>query len=189
MWIAKTDGATSGVPTDLREAELTDIPVADRANWREVSNAPPTYDRLTQQAYRTGIAIAVDGSVATTWTIAAEPALVAQLNLVALAGAQALVRIQAGRRAVLGREVSISDDQMRALNDARLAADRGLTPVSMVTADGDIVTVNSTQLNTATATIATAREAIFTARQTIVTAIRAGTVTTSAAVLTHAAWP
>ena len=189
-WIARTDGATSGEATELREGELTDIAAANRGNWREVDGTRPSIDSLTQQFVRTGLPIAGDGAVSVAWQIFDEPGAVVKLRLSQLASQIAIARLASGRIERNGKQIGIDDATLSALQNGKAAIDAGVvSQVGIVTADGEIVNVGATPLNQALVAIVTAREAIFTARKTIADEVAAGTVTTSDGVRTHAAWP
>lgn len=81
--IAKTDGATSGEPLELREGVLTDIRPIDRANWRLVdeSAAPAISDGSIDTRTVPTFTIQPDGSVKRTWEVATLPTAYAKLIL------------------------------------------------------------------------------------------------------------
>lgn len=188
-WIAKTNGATSGQVAEMREGVLTDIPEADRANWRAVSENHPDHDSNVQAAAITSIPIAGNGTVSATWTVVSLPAALAKLNLEHLARGLMLEKLSSGKITVGNKQVAIHDGFLVNLKFARDQVTAGAPTASVQTADGDIVDVNGATLDSAILAIHTARYNIAEARKTVVAAIRAGTVTTSNGVLTHASWP
>lgn len=189
-WIARTNGATTGEALELREGVLTDIAPTDRGNWRVVDNERPSVDGIVEQFVRTGLPIAANGTVSIAWQIVPEPVAVVKMRLEELAGQEALTRVVNGRVTRNGKQVSTSDESLSKLQNAKATIDAGIaTTVTLQTAEGDLVDVGITPLNATISAVVTARQAVFAARKTIVDAIRAGTVTTSAAVRNHAAWP
>lgn len=188
-WIAKTNGATTGQVAEMREGVLTDIPDGDRGNWRLVNENHPNHDTNTHAAAITSIPIAANGTVSAAWTVVALPAALAKLNLEALARAVMLEKLSGGLIAIGSKQVAIHDGYLVGLKLARDQITAGAPTVSVQTADGDIVDVNGANLDSAILTIHTARYNVAEARKTIVAAIRAGTVTTSNGVRSHAAWP
>ncbi len=189
-WLARTDGATSGEASELREGVLSDIPTADRGNWRVVTNDRPDIDNLTQQFVRTGLPIAGDGTVSVSWQITDEPVQVVKMRLSQLARQIAIETLETATIEVLGVRIRINDDTFASLKGGKDTIEAGVaTSVGVVTATGEIVAANLSALNTALVAIVTARQAVFSAVATIMGAVTAGTVTTSAGVRTHAAWP
>ena len=194
-WIARTDGATSGEPIDLRQGVLTDIPSGQRNDWRAVDEALPAIDRATDQLRMTGIAITGGGATVTlSWSLDAYPAPVAQLRLVDVAEAEAETRSQTDR-VTLGsgggaRQLVASDATVDILLRARqLIAGGFATTYPIEAANGDVISATGAQVDAAITAVADRRAAILAARNTIIAAIRAGTVTNTAGIQNHVSWP
>lgn len=188
-WIAKTNGATTGQVAEMRDGVLADIAQADQANWRVVAENHPNHDSNTHAAAITGLPIAANGTVSAAWTTVALPVALAKLNLEALARSLMLEKLSTGQIVIGNKRVPIHDGYLVNLKLARDQITAGAATVSVQTADGDIVDINGATLDSAILTIHTARHSVAESRKTVVAAVRAGTVTTSNGVRTHAAWP
>ena len=138
---------------------------------------------------RTGLPIAGNGTVSVSWQITPEPVPVAKMRLSQLTG-QVGGKAGGGPDRGNGKQVKIDTITLNELSSAQAAITAGhITTYSVVTAEGDVVSVNGTQLSAAiNAIVDHGRRSSRHARRFSMT-WRMGRSPPATECASHAAWP
>ena len=188
--IAKTDGALSGNPVEVRTGVLTDIPEADRVNWRIVDETPGAQlpDDVSYVRTVPTFTIKPDGEVERTWEVAQIPNEFVKLNLKRYA-AEKRWSFQSKGIYLSGHRVLTTQDSLTSISNTLYALEKGtLTQVAWKMASGDFVVLNVTQMQALHAKVATYIAQCFNAERVICNAIDAGSITTKTQI-DQFAWP
>jgi hypothetical protein len=186
-FIARTDGATSGAPLEVRVGALTDISEGARSNWRAVVQQQPA---VGDGAVRTVplFLIQPDGSVVMTWDHTAIPEMYHKMQLRQHA---AEVRWRRSEMGITfgGNLIHTSDISQAKIHAAITVLDKGwLSQVNWKTADG-WVQVDAATMGMIGQAVAQYVQACYDAEQALVSAINAGDVMTRAGIESWAGWP
>ena len=188
--IARTDGALSGEPIELRDGVLTDIPDTDRVNWRVVdeSAAPPITDRFAQVKTTPLYTIQGDGSVAQTWAVASYPAAYQKKLLKDYVRGVRKRHLQAGLRV---QDYPIRADRDKLLDMLLAMTTLQIGPIDQIEwkfDNGEFVTLDFTQMQALYRKVAKFVQDAFKVEKQLRAAIDAGTVTTQSQI-DNAPWP
>lgn len=186
-YIARTDGATSGEPIEVRSGVLTDISETDRANWRSVSEQPVTIlDSQIKGA--PSFSIQGDGGVHLIWQVVDLPGPYAKMTLRDWAANERWVRTQSG---ILfdGVKIHTSDASQAKIHAAITVLDKQWLPsLRWKTADG-WMTVDADAMNLIGSAVAQYVQDCYDAEEAIAAEIDAGTIASVSEIRSHQSWP
>jgi len=184
--IARTDGATSGEPIEVRVGTLDDIRVSNRANWRTVQEvrANTTENETLSLPY---YQIQPDGSVQRRHDAVALPDYLIKKRLREYARQLRKEKENAGM-SISGNTIDTSEEgRVKLFNDYTALAQGWETSITYETPDG-YGTANTSQLATACQGITQYRQSLITTEQSIMADITSETITTKAQIDGYA-WP
>lgn len=187
--IARTNGATSGTPIEIRRGVLEDIAEADRSNWVDCNVIPPNISNpestiTTHQEAE----IQPDGSVNVWYVTATIPSYFLVDNLLRYAAEKRWKNMQKGL-VLNGVKVDTSDSSFTKLGGAIRELEKGtFTSVRWKTAGGEKVELGLAELEAIHSAIAVFVQANYDAEFDVIDQIQAGTITTRAQIDAYA-WP
>ena len=184
--IAKTNGAITGEPLEIREGILSDIIPADRSNWRTViANRPGLAENETYG--EDGYLILPDGSVVQRTRVVALASYVIKSRLKKYAEKLHFEKIQQGV-VYNNRKLRTTEADQSKIYSSVIILEKGWLPViRWKTADGWI-NVNFATMQLVAAGVAQYIQACDNAEEAINIEIDNGTITTKAQIESYG-WP
>jgi hypothetical protein len=187
-YIAKTNGATSGQPLEIREGQLSDIPTADQANWREVDVIQPTIAN-NDLTVRTSnyFEILSDGRCRMLYNTDNVPEPWLKLTLRRYAAQRRWEHSQQGT-VINGTHYQTDDVAIAKIMGAKMLIDSGAVTTVNWKHDGGWVDLDQTAMNAVFGGVSAFIQNCYTTEQTVIGLIDDGTYTTRAQIAGHA-WP
>lgn len=187
-YIARTNGATSGQPLEVREGALTDIAAADRDNWKSVTEIAPTISNPDAEVRTTNyFEILPDGRCRMLWNTEMLPEPWVKERLRQYAADRRWRHTQSGTE-VNGIHIQSDDVAISKIMGAKMALDAGLVPSVRWKSDGGWVDLDAAAMTGIFAAVSAFIQACYSEEETVVGLIDAGTYTTRSQIAGHA-WP
>lgn len=184
-YIAKVSGADV---VELRVGVLTDIPEADRVNWRSVIESLPLFDRATQ-AVDVGSIDVINDTVVMTYTIKTVPAVLAKMRLRDQAAAARWKRTQSGVTLPSGVRIKTDETSKAKIDQALAMLEKGWTSaINWKVGTNEYATLDLAAMTGVAQAVAAYEQACFETEKSIIAEIEAGTITTVAQIDGYA-WP
>ena len=186
MYVAKVSNASGAWDVvSFQAGQVSDIPEADRANWRLVENSqPPQFDPITQSVFKSGFNVSQDGlTVSLAWTIHTDPAVCSVWALSEYAKRRSYEIRISGYTLPNGVKVDTTAESIAMINGAIEALERGWVegPVPFAAMNG-FVEVSLDDLKAIAAAVAQFTQGSFARRVECLAAIEDGKLTTKDAV-------
>lgn len=187
--IARTNGANSGTPLEVRVGVLGDIAEADRSNWVDCNVISPNITSPEKTITTHQVAeIQPDGSVNVWYATTTIPSYFLIDTLLKYAANKRWKNMQKGL-VLNGIKVDTSDSSIAKINGAIYALEQGtFASIQWKTNGGEWVQLDLTTMRAIHAAIATFIQANYNAEKAVVDAIKAGTITTYAEIESYE-WP
>lgn len=184
-YIAKVSGADV---VDMRVGVLTDIPEADRGNWRDVAETGTmATDPLAEVRYIDTLTLS-EPNVYLVWAKTVLPAAWVKMRLKEYAGQKRWQHSQKGLTLPDGTVIDTSDASKSKINQTLGVLERGwITSVDWKAKTGK-VTLDLAALTALAQAVAAFEQACFQAEFAVCDAIDAGTITTKAGIDGYS-WP
>jgi hypothetical protein len=187
-YIAKTNGATTGQPLEIREGVLADIPTADQPNWRTLDVIAPTITN-NDKTIRTEpyFEILSDGRCRMLYNTADVPDVWLKQTLKRYAAQRRWEHSQQGT-VINGIHYQSDDIAIAKIMGAKMVIDSGAVSTVNWKHDGGWTTLDQTAMNAVFAGVSGFIQACYTTEQTVIGLIEDGTYTTRAQIAGHT-WP
>lgn len=187
--IARTNGANSGTPLEIRSGVLGDIAEADRSNWVDCNVISPniTSPEKTTISHRVA-EIQPDGGVTVTYSTVDVPSYFLIETLLNTAAEHRWRNMQKGV-VINGMKVDTSDSSIAKINGAIYALEQAtFSTIRWKTNGGEWIELNLAAMRGIHAAVSTFIQSNYDTEKAIVDAIKAGTITTIAEIKNYA-WP
>lgn len=185
-YIAKTNGGATVL--EMRTGVLSDIAEADRANWRTVSDVPPSYDRLTQSLAIADV-IVLNDAVSIQYSVMSVPEPLRKLRLRDYAASVRWQKTQAGVTLPNGVHIKTDETSKSKIDQALAMLEKGwVASIRWKVGPGEYVDLDLAAMTGIAQGVAAYEQACFAAEYAIALDIASGTITTQAQIDAYA-WP
>ena len=188
-YVAKTNGATSGEPLEIKEGTILDIPLADRDNWRDVTVVLGAHDPVIQKRVYPDLVIENDGSVTMSWPNQ-DSSGAWKKHLLKKYAAQ--VRWQKTQEPLIlpdGTVVDASDYSKNRIHQILTVLDKGWVPSVSFKAKSGWVVVDLAAMTGISQAMVAKEQSLFIAEENLAALIEAGTITTKSEIDNWPSWP